>query len=175
MGFIYMDDKFHENPKVQAVVADDVAAIALWLLARTWANRQALHGYVHKHMPGALVVDKRKGPRWAAVLVKHGMWHDRGDECPNCAERIANRGWPHHDDGYVIHDWWKYDAPWRPVIPQWIREAVYKRDGGRCVVCGTTVDLTLDHIIPWSLGGPDTEENLQVMCRSHNSSKGARV
>ena len=31
------------------------------------------------------------------------------------------------------------------------------------------------HIIPWSLGGEDTMENLQTMCRSCNSRKGNRV
>lgn len=45
----------------------------------------------------------------------------------------------------------------------------------RCVACGATDHLSLDHIIPWSLGGEDTMENLQTMCRSCNSRKGNRV
>ncbi len=39
----------------------------------------------------------------------------------------------------------------------------------------STGDLSLDHIYPWSLGGPDTVENLRVLCRSCNSRKGANV
>lgn len=63
----------------------------------------------------------------------------------------------------------------RAPIPSGIRDFVYDRDGHACRLCGTTEDLTLDHIYPWSLGGPDTPENLRVLCRSCNSSKGDRV
>jgi hypothetical protein len=63
----------------------------------------------------------------------------------------------------------------RATIPEDIRAAVYVRDGGRCQKCGTDKNLTMDHRHPWSLGGPDTVENLQVLCRSCNSRKGARA
>lgn len=63
----------------------------------------------------------------------------------------------------------------RAAIPAAIRRAVMARDHGRCVDCGATDDLALDHIYPWSLGGPDTVENLRVLCRPCNSSKGARI
>jgi hypothetical protein len=63
----------------------------------------------------------------------------------------------------------------RAAIPQGLRDFVFDRDGHACVRCRTTDDLTLDHIHPWSLGGPDTADNLRVLCRSCNSSKGDRV
>lgn len=66
-------------------------------------------------------------------------------------------------------------APVRPPIPQETRIAVYERDGNKCSTCGTTENLSLDHIHPWSLGGPDTIDNLQTLCRGCNSKKGARV
>jgi hypothetical protein len=63
----------------------------------------------------------------------------------------------------------------RAPIPNETRAAVFSRDGHACVRCGATDDLTLDHIKPWSLGGSDTPDNLQAMCRTCNSSKGDRL
>jgi hypothetical protein len=63
----------------------------------------------------------------------------------------------------------------RRHIPLAIRRAVMERDGYACVDCGAQHDLALDHIHPYSLGGPDTVENLRVLCRSCNSRKGAKV
>ena len=55
-----------------------------------------------------------------------------------------------------------------------LRKLVFERDGYRCVTCGDWHDLSADHIVPESKGGPTTFENLQTMCRSCNSRKGAR-
>lgn len=51
-----------------------------------------------------------------------------------------------------------------------------KRDRvGRCAACGaSSVRLSKDHIIPISRGGCDCIDNLQPLCDSCNSSKGAR-
>lgn len=49
------------------------------------------------------------------------------------------------------------------------------RDGWVCLHCGSPDDLTLDHVIPWSVGGSDETNNLQTLCRSCNARKGARV
>lgn len=63
----------------------------------------------------------------------------------------------------------------KAVIGAPLRTQVFERDAYRCVACGGHVDLTCDHIHPESKGGPTTFENLQTMCRSCNSRKGARV
>ena len=52
-----------------------------------------------------------------------------------------------------------------------VRKFIFNRDGEKCKYCGTTKNLTLDHIFPVSKGGEDTFENLQVLCRSCNSKK----
>lgn len=65
--------------------------------------------------------------------------------------------------------------PMRKKIPDALRMAVYERDGHKCLHCGATDRLSLDHIHPWSLGGADTLDNLQTLCRPCNSRKGARV
>ncbi|MCX6685069.1 MAG: HNH endonuclease [Methanoregula sp.] len=41
-----------------------------------------------------------------------------------------------------------------------------------CIYCGSAENLSLDHIIPLSKGGPDIISNQVYACRSCNSSKG---
>jgi hypothetical protein len=61
------------------------------------------------------------------------------------------------------------------IIPREIQVAVYKRDGGRCVQCGSKDNLHFDHIVPYSKGGSSKiEKNIQILCARHNLSKGNR-
>lgn len=65
--------------------------------------------------------------------------------------------------------------PRRPSrLSDTVRWDVWERDDFRCQACGTRRDLTVDHIIPRVAGGSNETENLQTLCRSCNSSKGAR-
>jgi hypothetical protein len=60
----------------------------------------------------------------------------------------------------------------RRVIPTPVKLAVWKRDGGKCVICGATNELHFDHDLPWSKGGTSlTEENVQLLCARHNLQK----
>lgn len=68
---------------------------------------------------------------------------------------------------------WTIQNP--PKIPREIRTAVLSRDGVQCKNCGSVEHLAIDHIVPRSASGPTTIDNLQVLCRSCNSRKGARV
>jgi len=43
-----------------------------------------------------------------------------------------------------------------------------------CEFCGSDKDLSFDHIIAHSRGGPDSAENLVLACRHCNSSKGSK-
>jgi 5-methylcytosine-specific restriction endonuclease McrA len=66
-------------------------------------------------------------------------------------------------------------APRREGISREIRRTVWERDGGACVQCGDAFELQFDHIIPVTLGGATTPENLQVLCGPCNRAKGAEV
>ncbi len=57
------------------------------------------------------------------------------------------------------------------------RKNIMLRDHNTCQYCGrvfTPADLTLDHIVPRSLGGDSTWDNLVASCRSCNNRKGDR-
>ena len=70
----------------------------------------------------------------------------------------------------------KWDSQKRSrFIPQSVVGAVYHRDGCRCVMCGSTENLQLDHIIPFSEGGANTVENLQVLCQRCNLKKSNKI
>lgn len=59
-------------------------------------------------------------------------------------------------------------------VPESVRQAVFERDNRTCKECGSTEDLSIDHIIPRSKGGTHDEDNLQTLCRRCNSAKNNR-
>ena len=61
------------------------------------------------------------------------------------------------------------------IIPDNVKNKVWRRDRGKCVKCGTNEKLEFDHIIPHSKGGSDTYRNLQLLCEICNRSKGAKI
>jgi hypothetical protein len=64
----------------------------------------------------------------------------------------------------------------RRIIPTAVKLAVWKRDGGKCVICGATDELHFDHDLPWSKGGTSlTESNVQLLCARHNLEKHDRI
>jgi hypothetical protein len=58
------------------------------------------------------------------------------------------------------------------VIPSAVKLEVWKRDKGRCVVCGSNTNLHFDHLIPYSQGGSSKDaKNIQILCAKHNLEK----
>ncbi len=66
--------------------------------------------------------------------------------------------------------------PTRRLIPSAVKQAVWKRDGGKCVLCSEKDQLHFDHIVPYSKGGTSlVADNIQLLCARHNLSKSARI
>lgn len=62
------------------------------------------------------------------------------------------------------------------VIPTPVKIEVWKRDRGRCVLCGSTQNLHFDHDIPFSKGGSSmTARNIRLLCARHNLAKHDRI
>ena len=63
------------------------------------------------------------------------------------------------------------------AISSKLRYQVLKRDHFKCCACGASpakdpsVELHIDHIIPWSNGGETKIENLQTLCSKCNIGK----
>lgn len=142
MAWGRVDDGWWCHPKVMGL---GLAARGLWVSALSWSESQ-----------GCCAI-----PQQLVEMV--------GGDSDLADELIAADLWVLTPDGYV-------NVPLpigrRPHVPTALRIAVYERDGYRCVTCGTDENLTLDHVLAWSKGGPDTYENFQTMCRPCNSRKG---
>jgi CRISPR/Cas system Type II protein with McrA/HNH and RuvC-like nuclease domain len=56
-----------------------------------------------------------------------------------------------------------------------VRNEMYKilaeRDGEKCIYCGSTHKIEVDHIVPLSYGGSNEIENLQLACKRCNFEK----
>ena len=60
-------------------------------------------------------------------------------------------------------------SKFRPPIPQKTRDEVLSR--GSCVLCGSTSNLTVDHIVAYSRGGAHNISNFQCLCAKCNRKK----
>lgn len=58
------------------------------------------------------------------------------------------------------------------LISSEIKKDVWKRDGGKCVLCGSIKNLHFDHELPFSKGGTSlTSENIRLLCAKCNLAK----
>lgn len=62
------------------------------------------------------------------------------------------------------------------LIPSVVKQEVWKRDRGQCVLCGSKQNLHFDHDLPFSLGGTSlSAKNIRLLCAGHNLAKAARI
>lgn len=134
-------------------------------------------------------------PDWATTpaLIQSWQYEQALDQrCDELAAALLDAagelGWgsgePLSDAIYRLTTVWRSNHPEPPEQPKepkrrpisgTLRRQVWDRDEWTCQHCGTHKNLTVDHIMPWSKGGSDDLDNLQTLCGTCNSSKGARV
>ena len=81
------------------------------------------------------------------IMEKHGFSYDEEDDKPKRSRRIS----------------------------QSVKDKVWNRDGGKCVLCGSNENIEFDHIVPFSKGGANTYRNIQILCESCNRKKSDNI
>lgn len=62
------------------------------------------------------------------------------------------------------------------LIPSEVKKEVWKRDLGKCVICGSQKNLHFDHDLPFSKGGTSlTAKNIRLLCAKCNLSKSDKI
>lgn len=166
MAWFKVDDRLSAHP-ASARVGD--GALGYWLRLGCWLAQFPKQGDfipepVAKHLLYGTPRRKLHALVGAGMLVPCEGGYRMHDRLNMCGSGLMDRAWAVETP-----------AESRRKIPADLRAAIYERDEYACLMCGSTDDLTLDHIYPWSKGGEDTLENLRTLCRSCNSSKGART
>ncbi len=150
-----VDDGFAFHSKT---LAAGNTAVGLWVRAGSWAAQ-------HQAQDVPPDILRQLGPnRQAQSLIDTGLLVAGAE-----GHRIGHGT----EARFPLWGWDRSD--YRRKIPARVRELVYRRDGHTCVDCGSTEDLTLDHIYPWSLGGSDHQSNLRTLCRTCNARKGIQL
>lgn len=107
--------------------------------------------------------------RWQ-VAVKL-VYEERVETLASYEEKISSPSVTWHIPAVIRH---KRKSPRRSHQVTFSRANVYLRDGHRCQYCGklfSANDLTLDHVVPRSQGGPRTWDNIVSACRPCNGKK----
>lgn len=94
-----------------------------------------------------------------------------GSRCTECKVERARAGYVRAADRRGTTAERGYGSRWRRLS-----ERARARQPW-CSVCGTSEDLTVDHLVPLAAGGPRHPRlgDVIVLCRSCNSRKGARL
>lgn len=101
-----VDDKFHSHNKVRKVLADDPAALALWVVAGSWSSDNLEDGFVPDHQLPWLI------PNGADELAQ---------------KLVAARLWRRVRGGYQFHDF----TDWNKCREQVVAEREARAEAGR--------------------------------------------
>ena len=107
------------------------------------------------------------------------LWQFDTDFC-ECGANLKREKWDNKTNPEI-----RVEMPnWRGHISRGMKEYIYQRDEYICQYCGihcyesyvsNSSAVTIDHIIPYTLGGSDEADNLITCCRECNGIKGSEV
>ena len=141
-------------------------------LTSTWGSaRQRAIVAAQDVQPTALVaIDRRR--YWA--FEGRFWWEDDGLDAGDVLALVRQRERRRRrrlDDAHAALGRDAAPSRRRERVARELRRAVWERDGGACVECGSAFDLQYDHIIPVARGGATTFQNLELLCAPCNRRK----
>jgi len=109
---------------------------------------------------------------------KYEIWDFDGEEhklCMKCSRKLDNKQHKERFDNFFQDDFVYHEPQNNRYITAQTKKAVWQRDSGRCVNCGSNQKLEYDHIIPLSKGGSNTARNIQLLCEECNRKKSNKI
>lgn len=132
-----------------------------------WSNAYISKGMIGKYSDEIIAESigySGDSGRMVGALIASGWATDLK---PECRLVLVGRSWKKGNK--KTRRWDRMKRAGGDIRPH-VRRLVLERDKC-CLSCGTTEDLTIDHIIPVSLDGTNEITNLQVLCRRCNGRK----
>lgn len=159
MGYVLLSDRLHSCP---ATMKAGLEAVGLYAMSLSYCARERT-----TCVPPSWVNEMPHGRRAKRRLLEVGLWQATAEGFePQLVERET-----------IPLARIKHTAQTRQPIPASLRRFIFDRDDGVCQLCGQPVEeaFHVDHILPWSLGGPTVKTNLQLAHPTCNIRKGNRV
>lgn len=111
---------------------------------------------------------EREDRQWNLFYPQFGLFKSAFDGCMNRIDAVLVGGLPVNQRINFTNP---EATPDREPSDE-VKRAVKIRDGNRCLCCGCTGPLQVDHIDSYYHGGTHDPENLQTLCKYCNNSKG---
>jgi hypothetical protein len=133
----------------------------------------------------------QKGYTNPSMAKKESIWTESDGKCIGCRNKrkgILGFWWKIYPslelvllcdkcakDENLFEESFEHNEKRSRSITEDVKDAVWRRDEGKCTQCGSNEDLEFDHIIPHSKGGANTKRNIQLLCEPCNRKKSDNI